>query len=46
MTALAAKKALFMPFVFKMLTALGICSRSGRNVATEFGGMEAGKVTS
>jgi hypothetical protein len=46
LTALAAEKALFRPFVFKMLTALGICSKSGRNVATEFGGFEPGKVTS
>ena len=38
LTALAAEKALFRTFVFKMLTALGICSKSGRNVATEFGG--------
>jgi hypothetical protein len=44
--ALAAEKALFRPFVFKMFPALGLCSKSGRNVATELGGIEAGKVTS
>jgi hypothetical protein len=38
LTALEAKKALFRPFVFKMLTALGIFPMDGHNVATEFGG--------
>jgi hypothetical protein len=46
LTALAAKKALFPPFVFKMLTALGICLSSGHNVAIEFGGFEVGKAAS
>jgi hypothetical protein len=44
LTALEAENAVFRPFVFKMLTALGICSKSGRIVAADFGGIEAGKV--
>jgi hypothetical protein len=46
LTALEAENAVFRPFVFKMLTALGICSKSGRIVAADFGGIEAGKVAS
>jgi hypothetical protein len=45
-SAFAAEKALFRPFVFSMFSALGKLSLDGRNVATEFGGIEAGKVTS
>jgi hypothetical protein len=44
--ALTAEKTVFPPFVFKMFPALGNLSLVGRNVATEFGGIEAGKVTS
>jgi hypothetical protein len=45
-SAFGRKKALSRPFVFSMFSALGKLSMDGRNVATEFGGIEAGKVAS
>jgi hypothetical protein len=36
--ALAAQKALFLPFVFKMFPALGACAVGGQKVGMKFWG--------
>ena len=46
LSALVGEKTLFRPFVFKMFSALGDLPDGGHDVAAEFGGIAAGKVTS